>query len=468
MEEKQALLGVVDNQGKHHEGHPWLSLAALLLSVPILFMIVSLLLPFPSLAVQHPSAKPCLGGCSVQLVESIPEGLVFNSSVKHMSTHAAWSQLLKLAKKEVLLAGMYWSLKGSTVFEDPSDWAGEDIYQKLEKTLSNGISLKIAQNAAALGENPETENLAKAGAEVRGVNFTALMGAGILHTKLWVVDGLHFYVGSANFDWRSLTQVKEVGVLVTDCPCLAEDMEKIWSVYWALGGATSLPSTWPTELSTLYNANNPLSLPSLPEVFLSSSPAPFCPTGREVDVEAILKAIDSAEEFIEIAVMDYIPATLYTHPMEFWPDIDDALRRAAINRGVRVRLLTSQWAHTRPAIARFLRSLADLSGSNPKVDIQVKLFTVPAFTPAQEKIPFARVNHNKYMVTDKQGYIGTSNWSGDYFISTGGVGFVFTGELRNQLAAIFERDWSSSYASPLPLSKKMQEHDINPIIHKWL
>ena len=103
-------------------------------------------------------------------------------------------------------------------------------------------------------------------------------------------------------------KVKEVGVLVTDCPCLAEDMEKIWSVYWALGGATSLPSTWPTELSTLYNANNPLALPSLPEVFLSSSPAPFCPTGREVDVEAILKAIDSAEEFIEIAVMDYIPA----------------------------------------------------------------------------------------------------------------------------------------------------------------
>merc|ERR1712180_329230 len=107
---------------------------------------------------------------------------------------------------------------------------------------------------------------------------------------------------------------------------------------------------------------------------------------------------------------------------------------------------------------RYLRSLAVLSGSHPNVDIQVRMFTVPAFTPEQKKIPFARVNHNKYMVTDKQGYIGTSNWSGDYFISTGGVGFVFTGDLRNQLAAIFGRDWSSSYASPLPFSKKMQEH----------
>lgn len=30
---------------------------------------------------------------------------------------------------------------------------------------------------------------------------------GILHTKAWTVDGKHLYVGSANFDWRSLTQV---------------------------------------------------------------------------------------------------------------------------------------------------------------------------------------------------------------------------------------------------------------------
>ena len=44
-------------------------------------------------------------------------------------------------------------------------------------------------------------------AEVRNVNFTRLWGAGVLHTKLWLVDGKHFYVGSANMDWRSLTQV---------------------------------------------------------------------------------------------------------------------------------------------------------------------------------------------------------------------------------------------------------------------
>ena len=27
----------------------------------------------------------------------------------------------------------------------------------------------------------------------------------------------------------------ELGVLLTDCPCMAEDMYKIWQVYWDLG-----------------------------------------------------------------------------------------------------------------------------------------------------------------------------------------------------------------------------------------
>lgn len=83
--------------------------------------------------------------------------------------------------------------------------------------------------------------------------------------------------------------------------------------------------------------------------------------------------------------------------------------------------------------------------------------------PANEqqlKIPRSRVNHNKYMVTDKTAYIGTSNWSGDYFTTTAGIGISLlydskvdvqkTGyansSLRNDLVNIFHRDWNSPYA----------------------
>lgn len=50
---------------------------------------------------------------------------------------------------------------------------------------------------------------------------------------------------------------------------------------------------------------------------------------------------------------------------------------------------------------------------------------------------------------------GTSNWSGDYFMDTAGVGMVYNQShlstadnttIRGQLAAVFNRDWTSQYS----------------------
>ena len=53
-------------------------------------------------------------------------------------------------------------------------------------------------------------NCVAAGVEVRSLDMKRLIGNGILHTKMWLVDGKHFYVGSANLDWRSYTQVLQI------------------------------------------------------------------------------------------------------------------------------------------------------------------------------------------------------------------------------------------------------------------
>lgn len=60
------------------------------------------------------------------------------------------------------------------------------------------------------------------------------------------------------------------------------------------------------------------------------------------------------------------------------------------------------------------------------------------------------------MVTDKAAYIGTSNWSEDYFTNTAGVGLIIKQSPTNlqrrqqpvqeQLKSIFERDWNSKYS----------------------
>ena len=56
-------------------------------------------------------------------------------------------------------------------------------------------------------------------------------------------------------------------------------------------------------------------------------------------------------------------------------------------------------------------------------------------------------------------FAGTSNWSADYFVSTGGIGFIFQKpkneemnaeeDLHSRLFHVFDRDWSSNYSIPL-------------------
>lgn len=71
------------------------------------------------------------------------------------------------------------------------------------------------------------------------------------------------------------------------------------------------------------------------------------------------------------------------------------------------------------------------------------------------------------MVTDKVAYIGTSNWSADYFNTTAGVGLMISqnalrsalpeNSFHRQMSLVFDRDWNSQFA--VPLSELNQNHD---------
>ena len=398
--------------------------------------------------------------CRADIVESIPIGLTFNSSIASNSTFDALMNLIGSATKSIDIASFYWTLLGTDVMPNPdqSSLEGKQLLDALINSKARSVRIRIAVNDDTDTENNTDLQLLARVANIRRVNFTRLVGAGVLHTKFIIVDGIHFYLGSANMDWRSLTQVKEMGIILRQCQPLATDLLKIFEVYWFLGEESArVPKYWPKQLSTQYNRSNPMliSFNQLQyKVFISSSPKSFCPNGRTNDIDAILSIIKSATKFIDIAVMDYFPQFLYSNGHHFWPLIDDALREAAIERRVSVRLMASHWNHTRHSMYTFLNSLAVFNDSKLfGADIKVKLFYVP-FTPSQAEIPFSRVNHNKYMVTDKTAYIGTSNWSADYFVNTGGVGIAITpaqnqsdgSNLRDQLEAVFDRDWHSSYA----------------------
>lgn len=189
-------------------------------------------------------------------------------------------------------------------------------------------------------------------------------------------------------------QVKEFGAAVFDCPCLASDIDKIFQVYWKMGiPNTQIPSTWPRDLETNFNLANPQYVKlndAQSLVSFSVSPPEFRPNGRDNDIDALVKVIDDAKEFVYVAVMDYAPTTLYGKPHnKYWPYIDDAFRRAAFERGVHVRLLMSRWNHTYTEFYSYLYSLQYMNASLTKGgSIEVKLFNVPDYNVT---VPYARV-----------------------------------------------------------------------------
>ncbi|PAV58914.1 hypothetical protein WR25_08901 [Diploscapter pachys] len=171
---------------------------------------------------------------------------------------------------------------------------------------------------------------------------------------------------------------------------------------------------WPANLSTPATHETPTFVPQKygnQAMYITASPPGFKACGREDDLQAMIKILDSAQEYANLAVMDYSPATLYMgdNNNKWLPEFDNAIRRAAFER---------QYG----------------------------------------KIPYARVYHNKYFVTESSAYIGTSNWSPDYWMYTAGIGLVIrnddtsqSSKLVQQLSSIFERDWNSTYTIPLSM-----------------
>uniref|UniRef100_G3VES0 5'-3' exonuclease PLD3 n=1 Tax=Sarcophilus harrisii TaxID=9305 RepID=G3VES0_SARHA len=359
---------------------------------------------------QSPPNAICDDPCQIVLVESIPEGLSFPKGPVHPSISQAWLGLMAGARHSLDIASFYWTLTNNdTQTQEPSAQQGEEVLRQLQSLAPRGVSVRVAVSKPR-GPQPQADlqSLLNSGAQVRMVDMQKLTH-GVLHTKFWVVDQAHIYIGSANMDWRSLTQVKELGVVVYNCSCLAQDLAKVFEAYWYLGQPdSSIPSPWPDNYTTTTWAPWAGLGPSLPSLGARPLGTP--------DFHLPLNYLPIGQRRGRAAgTLTHLPGP---HP-RFWPAIDDALRRAAFERGVRVRLLVSCWGHSEPALRPFLLSLAALQDNHTHYDVQVRLFVVPS-NETQARIPYARVNHNKYMVTDRAAYVGTSNWSGNCGLSPGG------------------------------------------------
>lgn len=56
-------------------------------------------------------------------------------------------------------------------------------------------------------------------------------------------------------------QVKELGIMVSDCSCMGRDLQKVFDVYWILGKpGAQIPNEWPDNLKTDINMDHPIIL----------------------------------------------------------------------------------------------------------------------------------------------------------------------------------------------------------------
>ena len=86
---------------------------------------------------------------------------------------------------------------------------GQDIYNEIYNAHSRGIRIRVVQSTpTSVYKDIDSDILHKEGViELRNLSMASFFNGGIVHTKLWIVDNKHFYIGSANMDFRSLTQV---------------------------------------------------------------------------------------------------------------------------------------------------------------------------------------------------------------------------------------------------------------------
>ena len=112
---------------------------------------------------------------------------------------------------------------------------GQDVFDALSAAAGRGVALRIVQSQPSKSmPDDDSQALAKLypnTVQLRSINMTHVLGGGIVHTKFWVVDSSSIFVGSANMDWRSLAQVKELGALLLSCPTVAHDLAATFESY---------------------------------------------------------------------------------------------------------------------------------------------------------------------------------------------------------------------------------------------
>ncbi len=372
-----------------------------------------------------------LRAAELQFVESVPAGTVYGSPLT-ARPQKVWLEMIGSAAKTIDLEEFY-------VAEQPGE-ALTPVLDAVKAAVRRGVKVRLIVDSSMMSETGKVlPALKEAGVDARVIDFRKA-GGGIQHAKFFVVDGADVFVGSQNFDWRALQHIHEVGLRIKSREAAAE-FERLFEGDWAIAGGADAKAVFAGNSRTAITAAKPEKARlggSEVSYHLAFGPKGYIPEGSDVEIEELLKLINSARRTIRGQVMSY---ALAERGAERWTALDSAFRGAAA-RGVKVELVFADWTMGG-------RSDADIKALAQVKNISVKVSSLPQ--AATGFIPYARVEHCKYLSVDgRTAYVTTSNWAPGYFLNTRSAAvFVEGAPAAAVLEDIFSRTWNGPYVQPV-------------------
>lgn len=418
---------------------------SLLISVLIVFCQLSL-----SLSSSTQAAK-----CKAWLVQSIPTDMPQLSLVPGvLATADVFRWLAGNSTKRLDIMAQYWQLVAEPDDPRSGDFGyskeemqrfgaqeGLDVYKAIENAADRNVRVRFLQHSGVYPDyTKEPSDLASGRPNVK--NVTLLLGnwwgSGIVHAKVWISDRQNMYIGSANNDWKSLTQVKEVGIYFAGCRKFAKMVEIYYNNLWTLASlnaseytTTAWDQQWQinrtvpcwsyfvpekercrsplpdTFLKLKYVADYPtLSDPFMFQVplgtpgysngttassyssYLSFAPPELLFKNFQTDEQAWVDTIKSVgtRGVVRINTMDWLGQSQYTKQTVYWPSLSSAISEVVFSKKATVKLLVARWSHFISSTDDYLKHLLytnvlchSSSYNHCNGRVEIKYYEVPGY-----------------------------------------------------------------------------------------
>lgn len=375
-----------------------------------------------------------------ELVESTPVGTVLdNPGIR--DAREVWLEMINGAKRTLDIEEFYISNKVGEPLED--------VIEAVERAADRGVAVRIVAEVKFYRTYPETiDRLRKReNIQIRLLDLGKITG-GIQHAKYFIVDGNSVFLGSQNFDWRSLKHIHELGLRIENAGAVRIYLD-IFNFDWRLAESNDraavttglAPRAYTTPFYSVFNGDSITFTPTC-------SPIGLIIDSTLWDEPAIVRVIDSAKDEVSMQFLGY--DTRDRGGAEYLV-LDDAIRRAAA-KGVKVRLLVADWEKGTPA-ERALQELLVVP------NVEVKFSVIPEWSGGY--ISFARVEHCKFVLADSSAFwLGTSNAEKSYFYRVRNVGVVVaSATLGRILHRVFSRSWDGPYTERVEPGKTYERRE---------